>query len=77
MGDQLRVVIATGGTGGHLFPAIQLAKELHQKNNQIFFLGSFGTGIEQLIGTGFRFENLYAKGLKLGNVKDFLSQLFL
>lgn len=72
MADPLRIVIATGGTGGHLFPAILLAQELQHKHHDIFFLGSFGTCIEQLIGTGFRFENLYAKGLKIGNTKDFL-----
>lgn len=72
MADPLRIVIATGGSGGHLFPAILLAQELQDKKHDIFFLGSFGTCIEQLIGTGFRFENLYAKGLKIGNIKDFL-----
>ncbi len=76
MAEPLRIVIATGGTGGHLFPAIQLAKELTRQNHEIFFLGSFGACIEQLIGTGFRFENLYAKGLKMGNVKDFFGSSF-
>ncbi len=72
MAKPFRIIIATGGTAGHLFPAIQLAKELQHKNHDIFFLGSFGTCIEQLIGAGFHFENLYAKGLKVGNLKDFL-----
>lgn len=77
MAESYRIVIATGGTGGHLFPAIQLAKELADHRHEIFFLGSFGACIEQLIGTGFRFENLYAKGLKLGSVGGFLNSSFL
>jgi UDP-N-acetylglucosamine--N-acetylmuramyl-(pentapeptide) pyrophosphoryl-undecaprenol N-acetylglucosamine transferase len=32
MGYKPTVIIATGGTGGHLFPAVSLAKQLIQKN---------------------------------------------
>jgi len=36
-----KIIIAAGGTGGHLFPAQALAKELCEKNNQleIIFVG--------------------------------------
>ena len=28
-----KILIATGGTGGHIFPALSLAKNLIKKNN--------------------------------------------
>ncbi len=35
-----KVIIATGGTGGHLFPAKHLAKQLKEKNIDVAFAGS-------------------------------------
>ncbi len=34
-----RILIATGGTGGHIFPAEALAKDLVNDGNQVFFAG--------------------------------------
>ncbi|MBI3508107.1 MAG: UDP-N-acetylglucosamine--N-acetylmuramyl-(pentapeptide) pyrophosphoryl-undecaprenol N-acetylglucosamine transferase, partial [Chlamydiia bacterium] len=40
MNKCIKVVIAAGGSGGHLFPAQQLAQELVQKGNcQVLFAG--------------------------------------
>jgi len=42
--DQLRVIIAGGGTGGHVFPAIAIAKAIKKKvyNARILFVGAKG-----------------------------------
>lgn len=38
----MRVLIATGGTGGHIYPALSLAKALKEEDptNEFFFIGS-------------------------------------
>ena len=46
----MRVVIAGGGTGGHIFPAISIAEEIisRSKNNEILFVGT-RNGLEKEI----------------------------
>lgn len=36
----MKILIASGGSGGHIFPAVALAKELEKKNAEIFFAAS-------------------------------------
>ncbi len=68
----MRVIIAAGGTGGHLFPALAVAEALHAegKETEITFIG-VGTELEKkLLGkTPFRhhvvpFTGLVGKGIK-------------
>lgn len=36
----MKIVIAGGGTGGHIFPAIAVANEIIKRGSQIFFIGT-------------------------------------
>lgn len=47
MSDSLKILIAGGGTGGHLFPALAIGNELLERNpeNKIHYVGSI-FGIE-------------------------------
>lgn len=63
----MRMLIAGGGTGGHLFPGIALAEEVSTRNakNQVAFVGT-ERGLEARVvpQAGFRLELISARGLK-------------
>lgn len=63
----LRVVIAGGGTGGHLFPGLAIAQEFMTRNehNTVLFV-STGNLLERSVlnETDFRLETITAEGIK-------------
>ena len=63
----LRVVIAGGGTGGHLFPGLAIAQEFMTRNerNTVLFI-STGNPLERSVlnETDFRLETIAAEGIK-------------
>ncbi|MBW2436583.1 MAG: undecaprenyldiphospho-muramoylpentapeptide beta-N-acetylglucosaminyltransferase [Deltaproteobacteria bacterium] len=63
----LRVVIAGGGTGGHLFPGLAIAQEFMARNkgNRVVFI-STGNPLERSVlgQTDFRLESVTAEGIK-------------
>ena len=63
----MRVLIAGGGTGGHLYPGIALARELQRRDptTQVSFVGT-ATGIEARVvpREGFRLDLIRVAGLK-------------
>ena len=36
----MKIVMVAGGTGGHIYPAISLAKELQKRGHEIYFIGA-------------------------------------
>jgi len=63
----LRIVIAGGGTGGHLFPGIAIAQEFLDRNpeNSVLFVGTERPfEISILSETGFKHETITAEGFK-------------
>ena len=64
----LRILVAAGGTGGHIFPALAVAEELLQRSTvvpQFQFLGT-ARGLETRLieAVGFPYRALAAAGLK-------------
>lgn len=77
----MRVLIAGGGTGGHLFPGIALAEEVvtrHPKNDVVFVGTDRGLEARVVPANGFVFESIKSRGLKgMGPVKLLLGLLTL
>ena len=64
---KLRVIISGGGTGGHIFPAVSIAKELVKVNpeTEILFVGAEGKmEMEKVPAEGFRIVGLPVVGLQ-------------
>ncbi len=62
----MKVIIAGGGTGGHVFPAISIAEEILERNNrsEVLFVGT-EQGIEKRIlpEKGYRVEFINSRGI--------------
>ncbi len=62
----MRVIIAGGGTGGHVFPAISIAEEILERNSgsEVMFVGT-EQGIEKRVlpEKGYRVEFIRSRGI--------------
>ncbi len=85
-GEQLRVIISGGGTGGHIFPAVSIAGAIRQlvPEADILFTGAQGRmEMERVPEAGYKIVGLPQRGLlrplwRVGNVgvaADFLKSL--
>ena len=76
----MRVVIAAGGTGGHMYPAIAYAKafQRHDPDGQILFVGT-GKAVEHniLSQEGFPVESIQVEGFVGKNLLSRLRALWL
>jgi UDP-N-acetylglucosamine--N-acetylmuramyl-(pentapeptide) pyrophosphoryl-undecaprenol N-acetylglucosamine transferase len=79
--NPLRVLIAGGGTGGHIYPGIAIAREIRRRHPaaELLFVGT-ERGLEMKIvpAEGFRLETITISGLKgTGLLKQLKSLLAL
>ncbi len=61
----MRIIIAGGGTGGHVFPAISIADEISERNNgdEILFVGTQkGMENELLQKKGYQIKHISSRG---------------
>ncbi len=75
----LKVVIAGGGTGGHLFPGIALAEELltrHPENDVLFVGTERGLEAKVVPKSGYKLELIDVAGLKGKGAVGLLTGLF-
>ena len=62
LGNIMRIILATGGSGGHIFPALQVAQQLTRMGHEVVFVGKFGVGLGQIESNHYPFVSLSAKG---------------
>ncbi len=81
--EDKRFIISGGGTGGHIFPAISIAKAIKRKlpNSEILFVGAHNRmEMEKVPAVGFKIVGLPIAGLQRGSlIKNlmFLPKLFI
>src|SRR5579863_5512130 len=70
-------LMAGGGTGGHVIPALAVARELRGRGRETFFVGT-ERGLESRLapGEGFRFERIEIGGLKRVGLRQTASTLW-
>src|SRR3990170_5498299 len=75
----MRVILAGGGTGGHLFPGLAVAREFQRRDamTEILFVGT-DKGIETRVlpREGFPLETIAVKGLKGRGVRGLWDALY-
>ncbi len=67
-----KIILTTGGTGGHIFPALAVAEALHRNNpdTEVLFVGShYGPEKDLVSRAGIAFEGLPVRGFLGRGVK--------
>ena len=71
-----RFLMAGGGTGGHVIPALAVARELRKRGSEVFFVGT-ETGLEARLvpQDGFRLEKIEVGALNRVSLRRWRSCL--
>ncbi len=74
----MKIVMVAGGSGGHIYPALTLARECIDKGHDVFFIGANDRMEKEVIPTsGFRFIGLDMKTTRGGFLQKVKSALSL
>lgn len=71
----MKILIATGGSGGHIFPALSTAVQLRALGHQVVFTGTPGLATEKISRERFDFISLCAKGISFSSPRRLFSSL--
>lgn len=73
----MNILVAAGGTGGHITPGIAIANMLKEKGNRVIFVGTErGMEVDLVPKAGYEIKYIHAKGLNrrasIKNIKSIL-----
>lgn len=74
--QQLKIIISGGGTGGHIFPAIAIARAIEEMRpgTEILFVGAIGRmEMEKVPAAGYKIEGLQISGISRSNMMKNIS----
>lgn len=73
-----RVLVMAGGTGGHVFPALAIVKELQARGHEVQWLGTKGRIEEQVVPKeGITLHYIDVKGVRRNGVMSLLKAPFM
>ena len=74
----VRIILTTGGTGGHIFPALAVAEQLRREGAELLFVGSqYGSEAKLAKQAGLEFRGLPVRGVHEQNAMPGLTNRML
>ncbi len=71
----MRILIATGGSGGHIFPALHVAEKLKAGGHEVTFVTTPGKVTQAIVGRGFPVRMISSRGFSLKSPASFFMSL--